>query len=215
MEELLKAWILGSEGLFAYGVVFGILLACGLGLPLPEDVTLILGGYLVHAGAADLWWMLITGYLGIAVGDSLIFFAGRRLGRSLDSGAGAGGFWSRLITPDKRAKVHDLYSKHGPKVVMAARFLPGLRAVAFFTAGSTGMAYRQFLLFDSVAALASAPLFVLLGWRYGGEMDLLIQRLKQGQLSAFALIGAVLVVWGAVWLWKRRRARVGAPSSTS
>lgn len=212
MEELLKAWILGSEGVFAYAVVFGILLACGLGLPLPEDVTLILGGYLVHAGAADLWGMLVTGYLGIAVGDSLIFFAGRRLGRSLDTAPDS--FWSRLVTPDKRMKVQNLYSKHGPKVVMAARFLPGLRAVAFFTAGSTGMAYRQFLFFDSVAALASAPLFVLLGWRYGGEMDLLIQRLKQGQLSAFALIGAVLAVWAGVWLWKRRRARVGAPSST-
>ena len=203
MDELLKSLLLGTEGLMAYGTVFGILLACGLGLPLPEDVALILGGYLAHAGAADLWGMMVVGYVGIAVGDSLTYTAGRRFGPR--PGQPPKGVWRRLLTPEKLDRVRGLYERHGAKVVMVARFLPGLRAVAFFTAGSTRMSYWRFIFFDSVAALASAPIFVFLGWYFGGELDALIHRLKQGQLSAFALVGVVAAVWVGVKLWKRKR----------
>lgn len=205
MEELLKELLLGNEGLGAYAAVFGILLACGVGLPLPEDVALILGGYLSHTGAAHVGVMIVVGYLGIAVGDSITFFAGRRLGSRV---AGKpGGLWGRLITEQKRAQVGALFAKHGAKMVMVARFLPGLRAVAFFSAGNTGMPYWRFIFFDSVAALASAPLFVLLGWHFGGQVDALVARLKQGQLSAFAILGAIAAGWGLLTLWKRRRNR--------
>jgi membrane protein DedA with SNARE-associated domain len=69
-----KAWLialLGSTtGLAAYGLVFAILLAAGFGLPLPEDIPLVMGGVLVHRGQADLATMIVVGYLGIIVGDS-------------------------------------------------------------------------------------------------------------------------------------------------
>ena len=80
MESFLFNLVGSTSGVFAYLVVFGILLVCGLGLPLPEDVSLILGGYLVHSGKAELVPMMVTGYLGIIIGDSMIFTFGRRLG---------------------------------------------------------------------------------------------------------------------------------------
>ncbi|MCA2982080.1 MAG: DedA family protein, partial [Myxococcaceae bacterium] len=42
MESFLFSLVDGTSGVFAYLVVFGILFVCGLGLPLPEDVSLIL-----------------------------------------------------------------------------------------------------------------------------------------------------------------------------
>ena len=59
MEELLKSLLLSSNGLGAYGLVFIVLVVCGLGVPLPEDISLIFGGFLAYEGAVS--WMVAMG----------------------------------------------------------------------------------------------------------------------------------------------------------
>ncbi len=201
MEELLTNLLSNTQGVFAYGTVFLILLVCGLGVPLPEDISLILGGWLAHKGAANLPIMMVVGFAGILVGDSLIFNFGRKLGKNV--GSKPGGFFARIITPEKRAKVEGLFEKHGQKIVMIARFMPGVRAVTYFTAGSVGMPYWRFILWDGLAALLSAPVFVFLGYHFGSELDLLIDRLKEGQTY---VLGGVAVIGVAWFMWRRRKA---------
>ena len=106
---------------WSYPLVFGVLVACGLGIPMPEDISLIFGGWLVYTGRAQLPWMMLTGYLGIIAGDSLIFFFGRRIGSRV--GSKPGGFFARIVTPERRARVEALFKKHGEKVVMITRFI--------------------------------------------------------------------------------------------
>jgi membrane protein DedA with SNARE-associated domain len=204
VDNLLKALLIGSHGWAAYGTIFGILVACGLGVPLPEDVSLILGGFLVYRGSADLAMMVATGFVGILAGDSMIFFAGRRLGNR--ARAEHGRFLRRLLTPGRRARVEALFARHGEKIVMAARFMPGVRAVTFFTAGSAGMPYPRFICFDGLAALASAPAFVFLGFRFGKQLQRVIELLKRFQLATAVAIVVVVLVWVA--LQRRRDARM-------
>jgi hypothetical protein len=93
--------------------------------------------------------------------------------------------------------------------VMIARFMPGLRAVTYFTAGSVRMPYLQFIFWDGLAALVSAPFFVWLGFRFGDEMDALIGRVKDGQMAAITalvLLGATFLLFR--YVRNRRRARV-------
>ena len=211
MEDLLLQLVNGTSGIFSYLVVFAILMACGLGVPLPEDVSLILGGYLVHAEKANLFLMMLTGFLGIMVGDSIIFFAGRRIGAQV--GSKKGGFFARIVTPEKRARVEQLFHKHGDKIVCAARFMPGVRAVTFFTAGSVGMNYLRFLFFDGAAALISAPVFVFLGFRFGGELETLLDNVKKGQTRVILVLVGVAVVYLIYFLWKRRRDKATAAAA--
>lgn len=205
MESLLFNLVSSTSGVFAYLVVFGILIVCGLGLPLPEDVSLILGGYLVHDGKAQLGAMMATGYLGIILGDSMIFYFGRRVGSKV--GQKPSGFFARIVTPEKRARVEQLFKKHGEKIIMIARFLPGVRAVTYFTAGSVGMKWRRFAFYDSVAALGSAPIFVYLGYRFGGELDALITAIKRGQRNVLVALALVALVVFLVGRWRSRRER--------
>ena len=202
MEELLYSLVAGVSGPLAYLLIFTILVICGLGVPLPEDISLILGGWLAYKGAAHLPVMMAVGFLGILVGDSLIFMAGRRIGTRVGRGE-RGGFFSRIVTPEKRAKVEGLFAKHGQKVVMIARFAPGVRAVTYFTAGSAGMSYWRFIFWDGVAALASAPLFVWLGYYFGGQLEWLTDKLKEGQT---VVIGALLVLVAGYFVYSRRKA---------
>lgn len=213
MEELLRQLLENTHGLPAYATVFGILLVCGLGVPLPEDVSLILGGYLSHQGAASLLPMMAVGFAGILAGDSIIFFAGRRLGARV--GRRPGGLLGRVVTPEKREKVQQLFARHGEKIVLIARFLPGVRAVTYFTAGSAGMRYTRFIFFDGAAALASAPVFVYLGYHFGAELEAFIQAFKRGQLSVIAGAAALVLVFVGVKLLRRRARAPLAPSAQS
>ena len=207
MEAFVINLLTHTRGIPAYLLIFGVLVACGLGVPLPEDISLVMGGFLSHLGVTRLPLMVAVGFLGILTGDSLIYSAGRRVG-SLAEGKG---FFARVVTPDKRAKVERLFAIHGQKIVMVARFLPGIRAVTYFTAGSAGMPYWRFIFWDGLAALVSAPLFVYLGYHFGGQLRYLKHRIHQGQ--AIGLI--VLIAGVCLYMVYRHSRRTGPPADAS
>jgi membrane protein DedA with SNARE-associated domain len=216
LVKALQALLISSHGWGAYGIVYVVLVGCGLGVPLPEDVTLIMGGYLVYEGSAKLPLMVAIGFLGILTGDSIIYWAGRRMGNRVRSDHGR--YLRRLITPARRAKVEALFSRHGEKIVMAARFMPGVRALTFFTAGSAGMPYARFICFDGLAALASAPAFVFLGFRFGRQFQRVIEVLKRFQIATAIVVVVIICAWLGWRRWQEGRqpsAEAGAQPGTA
>ena len=203
-----------------YLFVFVVLLACGFGFPMPEDVILVTGGVLawfhspleevsLRAMAADrgLLAMMGVGLAGILAGDSVIYWAGRRFGRRVAD------VWPlrRLITPEKLEKVERLLRERGNLVVVIARFLPGLRAPTYFTVGHSRLPFWEFVIFDGLAALVSAPLWVALGFWFGDDIE---RAAREASRFGHIILGAVLVVVAllAVRWWRRRGAApVSAP----
>lgn len=214
MLESLVALLSGNSLLVAHALVLLFLVMCGLGLPLPEDIVLVTGGVLAWLASpvepltlgtmlthAPTLTMVATGLLGILVGDSTIFFAGRHLGgRVADSR-----LLRRLVTPSKVRKVESLMRRRGSVVVMLARFLPGLRAPTYFTVGHSRFPYWRFLLYDGLAALVSAPLWVLLGYWFGDD----IRRAAEtaGRFSHIVVAIAVVLLAIAIAMHRRRRKR--------
>ncbi|MCL2315267.1 MAG: DedA family protein [Proteobacteria bacterium] len=211
MESFLLNLVEGVEGFHAYGLIFFILIICGLGIPIPEDISLILGGFLAQQQRATLWGMMVIGYMGIILGDSIVYWMGRRLGANVGRRPRKG-FWGRLITPQRRAQVEQIFAKYGDRVIIVARFMPGLRAVTYFIAGSVRLKYSRFVFYDSIAALASAPLFVFLGWYFGGELEKLLQAIKEGKGWALWGVASLVVLWLGFKLWKAWRAKKTKPS---
>jgi membrane protein DedA with SNARE-associated domain len=193
--------------------VFTLLVACGLGLPLPEDVALITGGYLAGKGppigVGSLPLMILVGLAGILIGDSIIFRAGATYGEALlQTRIG------RHIPGEKVERIIGLFERHGPKFIMMARFLPGVRAVTYFVAGTTGVPYWKFLLYDGIAACASAPAWVLLG-HWAGKHRMLRkawQYAKEVQIGIIAVVLVIVVLWIAFALIRRRMRRDRAPN---
>jgi len=196
--------IVGSAtGVGAYALVLGVLLACGLGLPLPEDVALITGGYLAYKGQADLGWMMIVSFAGILGGDSFIFWLGR-LGRRAE------GFrpLRRHLTPERIAKVEAQFERRGPAFVAIARFLPGIRAATYFVASGARMPFGRFIFFDGLAALASAPVFVFLGYRFGGQIGRVVEWARQAHNWLLVLMAAAGMLLLLRWLHARKKTRL-------
>lgn len=206
MERFIFDIVGSATGLGAYGLVLGILLACGLGFPLPEDVALITGGYLAYKGQASLGVMVAIAFGGILAGDSLIFWLGR-WGRRAERFR----LLQRHLTAERLAKVEAQFARRGPIMVAVARFLPGIRAATYFVAGGARMHYGRFLLYDGIAALLSAPIFVFLGYRFGAQIGRVVGWAEQFHTWFFVALAVAALVLLARWLVVRRKAPAAPP----
>ncbi|MEO8459646.1 MAG: DedA family protein [Dokdonella sp.] len=190
-----------SHGYFA---VFAVLLICGFGVPIPEDITLVAGGIIAGLGYADVHVMCVVGIVGALIGDSVMFLTGYHLGfRAIKLR------WiSWLLTPRRYARVQEKFSRYGNRLMFIARFLPGLRSPIFLTAGMTRrVSFARFILLDGAAALISVPIWVYLGF-FGAEnhawLLLWIKRFK----TALLIVVVLLAIAAAAWAWRywlRRR----------
>jgi membrane protein DedA with SNARE-associated domain len=206
MKEWLFGFLMHFHGPAAYVGVLFVLITCGLGVPLPEDVPLISGGWLVARGGS-LPLMIFTGLAGILIGDSIIFRAGSTYGlRMLETRVG------RHIPGERVARTIALFEKHGPKFIMVARFVPGLRAVTYFVAGTTGVPYWKFITYDGLAACISAPAWVFLGWyaRRHRMLNRVWTWSAQAQLATLAIVFALVGIWIIVAMVRKRSKRKAA-----
>ncbi|STZ76620.1 DedA family protein [Bergeriella denitrificans] len=185
---------------YGYIAVFLVLVACGFGVPIPEDITLVTGGVISGLGYTDVHIMFAVGMLGVLVGDGCMFAAGRIWGDKILKFKPI----ARVMTPKRYAQVQEKFDKYGNWVLFVARFLPGLRTAVFVTAGISRVSYWRFLAMDGLAALISVPIWVYLG-EYGAKnTDWLMQKVHQFQTGIFVILGIGAAVLLGFW-WRRRR----------
>ncbi|HSN91510.1 MAG TPA: DedA family protein [Anaeromyxobacteraceae bacterium] len=222
MLERLVDMLAGRSLGAGYAFVFAVLLLCGFGLPMPEDIILVAGGVLAWL-SSDLHTatlprmlrdrgfltMVAVGLGGILAGDSAIFLMGRRFGARVADFRPL----RRVVTPEKLERVEKRIRRYGNVVVLLARFLPGLRAPTFFTVGHARMPFWEFLLFDGVAALVSAPLWVAVGFYFGSDIHQAAR--AASRFGHYILAGAIAVVGALLirWIQARRAARARAAAA--
>ena len=191
-------------GSYSYGVILAVLLACGFGLPLPEDVTLVAGGILSSRDIIDFKFTVAVCMVGVLAGDGTIFFLGSRYGKRLRRAK----FFS-LVLPEKRdAAVKSIFDKYGDKVIFMARFMPGLRTPLFFATGSYHVPFWKFFMLDGLAALISVPLWVYVGYLFGANLEELERVMRHAQAGIFLGLGLITVFFIGVYYLKKRLLRV-------
>ncbi len=187
---------------YGYVAVFLILMLCGFGLPIPEDITLVAGGIISGLGFADVHIMFFVCMCGVLIGDGTMFTLGKIYGqRILKFGP-----VRRIVTPKRFAQVQEKFAKYGNWVLFVARFLPGLRSPIFVIAGmSRRISYWRFLLMDGLAACISVPIWVYLGDYGAHNREWLIHMVKRGQHGIFGLIAIGAIVLLLIYLRQRRK----------
>jgi len=156
---------------FTYLGLFVILMLCGLGLPMPEDVALLVGGFLAHKGVTRYPITLIVALLGVIAGDNSLYFIGRGVGSNLLSYFGL----KRTGAENQLDRMHALMHRHGHLAIFYARFFPGLRALVYLSAGSFQVPPSRFFFYDLAGAAISVPVVVTLGYVFGEQLEQVIR----------------------------------------
>lgn len=193
-----------------YFILFALLFACGLGLPLPEDIPLLLAGYFIADGKMHWLHAGIVAWLGIIGGDCMLYSFGRRYGLNITRVP----FIGKHVTKERILRAEELFDAWGVWVVGFGRMVAGIRGAMVVAAGATRFNFVKFLIADGIAALFSGGIFVALGYWAGVKLGSVeAMRAKIKGIEHWVIIGGVLVVLFAL-LFIIRRNRQQKPKPT-
>src|SRR3954469_168217 len=186
-----------NRGGIGYGVLFGMLFLCGLGLPVPEDIPLIASGILIgskqmHFGiAAPLAWA------GIIGGDCVLYMLGRKYGLNITRVP----FVGKHVTQARIEKAEKLFERWGIWVVAVGRLFAGIRGAMVVAAGTLRFNFIKFVIADGLAALVSGGLFMYLGYKVGQNIHL-ITKYKEWIALGFVIVGVFALIY---FIWRSGR----------
>ena len=187
---------------YGYLAVLFVLIICGFGVPIPEDITLVSGGIIagMYPEQVNVHIMLVVSMFGVLFGDSTMYWLGRIYGARILRVR----FIRKFLTVQRLRMVRDKFDQYGNRVLFVARFLPGLRAPIYMVSGITRrVSYTRFVLLDFFAAIISVPIWVYLGYYGAHKRDWLMEQIKTGQTGIYILIGALALFIG----WKVYKAK--------
>jgi membrane protein DedA with SNARE-associated domain/pimeloyl-ACP methyl ester carboxylesterase len=131
-----------------------------------EDLTCIATGLLVAQGRIDFLPGVAACFVGIFIGDGLLFLAGRWLGRPALSR------WPLrwMVSPAGVLRAQQWFNQRGGRVILLSRFMPGLRLPTYVAAGMLGTSLRSFVFYFALAGLIWTPLLVGISTWAGREV---------------------------------------------
>jgi membrane protein DedA with SNARE-associated domain/rhodanese-related sulfurtransferase len=192
MEFLLK---------HGYLVLFVVVLAEQIGLPVPATPFLLASGALAGLHRFNLGKALALAAIASLISDCIWFYMGKRRGSAIL------GLLCRisLELDSCVSKTRSVYSRFGPKSLLFAKFVPGLTTIAPPMAGMFGLPVWKFAVLDSGGALLWAGSYSAVGWMFRGQLEILavsIGRFGVGLGGTFAF-GLALYI-GAKYAQRKR-----------
>ncbi len=187
-----------------YTIVFAVLFAHQIGIPLPGPLFLLAAGALAAAGKLALFPLLVLAVIATVLADWPWYEAGRRKGIKVLH------FIHRLSRDpefhDRRAKA--TFSKHGPPILLISKFVPGLDAVAPPLAGISHTSRLRFLAFDAIGASLYSCAYVGLGYVFSHNLDAAARYVgRTGTILTSIVLSALLVYAGPTLVRRLRSGR--------
>ncbi len=164
------------------------------------ETVLVLGGIAAHRGYLELPWIMAAAFAGGWLGDLSYFFLGRRHGSAI---------LARFPALRPRAeKAQRLIERHHAFVIIAVRFLYGLRTVGPMVIGMSAVPASRFLALNALGALLWAVVVAVAGYAFSNAVEALLPQIRHYEEYLFA---AVLAAGVLVWtIGRLRRARAGS-----
>lgn len=191
--------------------MFVFMVLTGAGLPLPEELAIVIAGAMAAEGTLNPWFAVTALFFGGFLGDCVVYYLGTRLGDQV----GKRGWGKKHVTPERMDRIRDLLAKHGLKVLFVVRFLVGLRLPVYLVVGASKMPFRRFLFVDMFCAAAvigtvfSASFFF--SQKFGDEVYVWVRRTE---FSVTAIVCVVIAIVSFI-AWRRFRKRKMASEETN
>ncbi|WP_312034501.1 DedA family protein [Actinoplanes sp. TBRC 11911] len=184
---------------FGYVGVSGLVFVESFGIPAPGETAIVAGAAAAGSGHLNVFGVAAAAFVAAVLGDSIGWLIGRRGGRPLVHRFGR---YVRL-TPARLDKVEQFMSRQGPKIVVVARFVEGLRQFNGIVSGMTGMRFLVFVTCNAIGAALWVSVWSAAGYFAGDHLDAITGAIKQYLVVAVA--AAVVAVIAYVWMRRHRR----------
>ena len=193
VSNTLGAWTYLLVGVFAFAETGAF-----VGLVVPGETVMLLGGAVAGQGAIDVYILIAIAWFAAWAGDTTSFLVGRRLGRDfvLRHGPRFG------LGHERFEGVEDYFSRHGGKTIFIGRFVGIVRALAPFIAGSSGMRYRAFVPYSILGTGIWSSAHILIGYVFSRSID---SAAKYAGRGAFLLGTLIALTVGSIFFYRRLR----------
>ena len=186
VSDRLGAWTYLLVGLAAF-----LETAAFVGLILPGESVVILGGAVAGQGATSIEVTIAVVWVCAFAGDTVSFLLGSRLGKAFIIRHGS----TLRITEERFESVEAYFRRYGGRTILIGRFIGIVRALAPFTAGSSGMRYRNFFPYSLLGTGLWAAAFSLVGYFASRHLD---AAAKAAGKSTFYFGVVIAVIVGVV-----------------
>jgi membrane protein DedA with SNARE-associated domain/rhodanese-related sulfurtransferase len=204
MESLVTA-----IALHGYSILFFVVLAESLGLPVPAALGLLVAGGASARGTLHPGESLACAIGAMLIGDNLMFLMGRYTGWWL-----LGALCRVSMNPEACIlRSADSFYRRGRIILLLAKFLPGLNTMAPPLAGSMNMRYLEFLRLDAVGAALYAGGYFAVGFVFSDALESITRGYETfGQILGWLIAAGVAIYIGSrIWTWRKARELREAP----
>lgn len=195
------SWLLDK---FPYAGIFILLILGGFGLPVPEDIILIITGASIASGDINLVPAILAIFPALLIADFLLYSSGRKYGRSLIEK----GRLSKIISMEQLKRLEAGFKKNGVYYILIGRSVSGLRAQLFLVAGLTRMPLKKFLIVDCVAAVISVAVMMFIGYMGGNSLQIILRDLTRIEHLAIVIVVILLAALITAYFYKSQSWRL-------
>jgi len=199
MESLLAGLV--EHG---YGILFAAVFLEAIGLPVPAALALLLAGGASARGSLHTGIALGSALGAMVMADTLMFLMGRYTGWWLL------GMLCRVSLNSESCILRsaDSFYRRGRILLVFAKFVPGINAMAPPLAGSMNMRLVQFLGLDLIGASLYIGAYFSVGFLFSGALGAITKNyLAFGRGLTWLVILALACYLGyQIWMWRKARA---------
>ncbi len=181
--------------IYSYSGIFIASLFAGYLLPFPEEILLVLIGYVSALRYVQVLAASLVALVGILIGDNILYWLGLK-------GAKLVVRFEKLIRPEKLQEYKDHLARFSGRTIFAARFIPTARVLVPLLAGTLRIPWKRFFLFDFLAGLIGIPSFVLLGYLYENQLAVLISKVEAVRHTV-SLLFLLVLGWGITYFIRK------------
>jgi membrane protein DedA with SNARE-associated domain len=178
--------------------LFVLLLIDTIGLPIPSELPLLYGGYLIWLHKISIVPAAFIAAAGALVGSMIAYTVSRSVGRAVVLR------WGKrvLITEEHLHRSEVWFEKRGPAAVFICRMIPLARTLISIPAGIAEMEPVRFGIYSFAGSLPWAFGLLGAGWALGSSY----KRIQHSFTLVSVIVAVVIIVGAVVWFMRRRRA---------
>ena len=186
---------------FPYMGIFILLILGEIGLPFPEDATLILSGFLIAQKVTKPLPTFMVVYSGLLLTDFSLYWVGKKYGRKVIDHKR----FRRILSAERLLTLEEKFRKWGIYVVFVGRHFLGIRAQIFLAAGVMRMSTLKFIMADAASAILTMTLMVGIGFLGGNSIEILQKDVKRVEHIGILILAILLTGWIVYKYFKKRK----------